>query len=471
MTEIEQVAIQKARENLLFLCLIYDKNYVINWHHREIAKALEKVESGEIKRLIIEMPPRHGKSALASIFFPAWYLGRNPTKEIITASYNQELARDFGAKTRDIVNDPQYQAVFPLQLKSDTQSKDKWKTNQGGSYTSVGVGGSLTGRGANVLLIDDPFKNREEAESETMRTKIIDWFTSTAYTRLEKDGAVIIIMTRWHTHDLVGQLIEAESKNGEKWERISFPAIAIQDEPKRKSGDPLWPEKYDLQRLEQIKSTIGIYDFSSLYQQTPISSETQEFKKEWFNYHTDEELKGKQLDVYITVDLAISKSDHADSSCLMVVGKEKSNPDWYILEYIHGKLDPLQVIEALFALKAKYQQQLVKVGIETVAYQKAIIYFLDEEMRRRQNYLPIHELKTTVLQKEQRIRGLIPMYRVGVVKHKNTMSELENELLVFPLGAHDDIIDALAYIPELLQPTISKVRINQSYTPISQYGG
>jgi predicted phage terminase large subunit-like protein len=203
----------------------------------------------------------------------------------------------------------------------------------------------------------------------------------------------------------------------------------------------------------------------------PIDETTSEFKKAWFRYFTDADIKDKVLDIYITVDLAISKSSKADNTCILVAGKEKNKPDIYIIEYLHGKIDPLGVIEGLFSLYQKYRNQIVKIGIETVAYQEAIIYFLQEEMRRRQTYLPIAELKTTNLKKEQRIRGLIPMCEIGILKHRNTMSELENEFVSFPRGQHDDIIDCVAYLPELLQPTIQKIILRQDYTPSSAYGG
>lgn len=156
------------------------------------------------------MPPRHGKSQLSSIYFPAWFLGRNPEKEIITTSYSGELAKKFGGETRDLISDRQYQTVFNVRLKEDSQAKTLWHTEQGGSYTAVGRGGTITGRGADILLIDDPFANREEAESKTIRDSVYDWYTSTAYTRLEKGAAIVIIMTRWHTDDLVGRLLEKE---------------------------------------------------------------------------------------------------------------------------------------------------------------------------------------------------------------------------------------------------------------------
>ena len=449
----EQLAIQSSREKLINFCLTYDKNYVVNWHHRALAEALERVESGETKRLIIEMPPRHGKSQLASIYFPAWYLGRNPDKEIITCSYSADLAKDFGGKTRNVVKDAQYQNIFGTRLQQDSTSKDKWHTQDGGSYTSVGVGGPITGRGANVLIIDDPLKNREEAESQVMRDKIWDWYTSTAYTRLEKDAAVIVITTRWHMDDLVGRLKDREGKGGDQWETVRFPAISTDNRA-------LWPEKYDLKALDQIKKTIGVYDWNALYQQKPISSETQEFHKSEFRYFTDEEVQHKDFYYYAMVDPAVSQKETADNSAIVVVAKEKTAPEIYIVDVIAGKFTPGRLVDEMFLLKAKYKQRLIRVGIETVAFQQSMMFWLTEEMRKREKYFEIVELRAKN-KKEIRIRGLKPMYEAEVIFHRTTYHELEEELLTFPNGLHDDRIDALAYIQQVLKPTKSSKKAHQ----------
>lgn len=448
--DINQMAKQQSREHLIPFCITMDKNYDVNFHHRVTAEGLEEVERGEIDLLIIEEPPRHGKSQLASVYFPAWYLGRNADKEIITASYSGDLAEKFGGETRDLISDEQYKLIFETRLKHDSKSKGKWETEQGGSYTSVGRGGATTGRGANVLLIDDPLKDREEAESKVIRDKCWDWYRSVALTRLEKGGAVVLIMTRWHTDDLVGRVIEKAVEMGKKFKRIRFPAIAEEDEKYRKKGEALWPEKYPLVKLQEIKDTIGVYDWQALYQQNPIASEIQEFKQEWFQYFTDEDVKDKDLYYYALVDLAISDKQGADNTAVVVIGKEIGKPEIYVDDIYAGHFDPLQVIEYLFALKARYRGKFIRVGIESVAYQKALHYFLADEMKKRQSYFDCVELKAKNA-KEMRIRGLIPLYKTHVLFHRNNQKELEEELLVFPRGKHDDRADALAYIPQVLE--------------------
>ena len=193
---------------------------------------LHGVERGEVDRLAIFCPPRHSKSELASRRFPAWYLGRHPDHQIICCSYGDELAMDFGRNVRDIVEGSEYRHLFPgTSIRRDSRSAERWQTAQGGVYVSAGVGSGITGRGAHIALIDDPIKNREEADSETHRRRVWDWFTNVLYTRLMPGGAVILIMTRWHEDDLGGRLLEAEEAGGDKWDIVNLPALARADDP------------------------------------------------------------------------------------------------------------------------------------------------------------------------------------------------------------------------------------------------
>lgn len=400
--------------------------------------------------------PTHN-SILTTQAFTAWFLGRNPHKRIITASYGQDLATDFGAKTRDLVSTELYKAIFPnLTLKEDTQSKNKWATEQGGYYLSVGSGGSLTGRGTDILLYDDLIKNREESMSKIYRDKIWNWHTSTAYTRLEPNGAIILIMTRWHVDDIAGRLIEQGG-----WEVLHFPAIATSDEKHRKAGEALWHQRFDINALQAIKEAIGVQDWNSLYQGNPVLSENQEFKPEMFNRIEQNEFNlikaSVNIEYTITVDLAISQKESADKTAIVVLGKSRNKPEWYVVEIIADRLDPLQTIDALFMLYEKYRP--IKIGIETTAYQKSMIYFMQEEMRRRQVYLPLQELKSSN-SKEMRIRGLLPLYRAGIIFHINTPKarELEDELLLFPQSPHDDLSDAMAYQLQLIQNTTGNTK-------------
>jgi len=271
----ELLARRKARHGLIAFSAYTNPAYIAAPHHELIAAKLEAVERGEIKRLMITMPPRHGKSELASRRFPAWFIGRNPGKQIIAASYNSDLASDFGREVRNIVASPEYGALFDCTLAIDSKAANRWHTDKGGMYVAAGVGTAITGRGADILLIDDPFKDRQEADSEITRQRVWDWYTSTAYTRLMPGGAVVVINTRWHDDDLSGKLLAEQDHGGDQWEVLSLPAI-------QSDGTALWPEWYPLERLEQIRSVLPARDWNSLYQQNPIPDDGDYFKSDWF---------------------------------------------------------------------------------------------------------------------------------------------------------------------------------------------
>ena len=434
----------EAKNHLVDFMIATNPKYEPNWHHELIAQELEKIEQigdKEYKVLMIFVPPRNGKSELSSIGFPAWYLGRNPDKEIITVSYSGELAQDFGGKTRTIVNSPAYQGIFNITLKEDEQAKAKWKTNKGGSYTSVGVGGAITGRGANILLFDDPIKNREEAESEVYREKVWQFFTSTAFTRLEPKGVVVVILTRWHVDDIAGRIL----KNPELSQRckiIHFPAIAIQKEKYRDIGEPLWPERFDLKALNEIKNTIGPYDWSALYQGSPVLTENQEFQQSWFRHATEWDVSMKNCRRFLTVDTAMSKKSQADFTGFCDNSVDKEN-FWHLRAW-KAKIGAEELVNTLFSLHKTNNYEAI--GIERTAYTDGLKPFLDQEQRRRDTFLPIVELSHNQTAKEIRIRGLVPRYASGSVFHlEGRCKDLEEQLVTFPLGLHDDVIDAVAY--------------------------
>jgi len=476
--DIIQVAEHKARQHLIEYSILTNPKYRPNWHHDLIADELETIENGSFaaagfKILIIMVPPRHGKSEEVTINFPSWYLGRNPDKEVITASYSAELALDFGSKARNLVDSQEYQNIFPqVRLRPDEKSKAKWKTGQGGSYTAVGIGGAVTGRGADVLNIDDPLKNREEANSEVIRNKQWEWFTSTAYTRLEPNGVVVLILTRWHLDDLAGRiLINPELAKVTKV--ICLPAIALEDEKYRKKGEALWADKYDLTALEQIKNTIGVYDWSALYQQNPVLTENQEFKQDWFKYRSREEVERLDTRNFLTIDTAMSDKTSSDYTgfCENYIDRENK---WNIAGY-RMRFNPKDLVDYLFTIHER--RNFEKIGIEKTAFTVGLQSYLDEEMRKRNKFLPIVELEHRQTQKETRIRGLIPRYSSKSVYHiTGECKDLENELLTFPKSMNDDTMDALAYQLQIAESgpeydTKIKTQINRhNYARTNSFG-
>ena len=445
------MVIQRARQNLIDFEIATNPKYEPNWHHERIAKELEHIEmfgDRDYKILLVFEPPRHGKSQQVSIDFPAWYLGRNPGKEIITASYSGDLAQDFGGKTREKIQSEEYQYIFPeVVLKEDEKARGKWRTNNGGGYISVGVGGPITGRGANILVTDDPIKNREEAESEVYREKIWEWFSSTAFTRLEPKGVVIILMTRWHMDDLAGRIV-AHPDLSEMCKVISFPAMATRDGLHRKQGEELWKRKYPLEALIEIKKAVGPYDWSALYMGSPVLSEKQEFRPEWYKKIKEENVEKMNCRRILTIDTAISKKTQANFTgfCDNRINQENF---WHLKAW-RMKIGAEELVDTLFSLHESNHYE--KIGIEKTAYLDGLKPFLDSEQRKRGKFLPIVELEHKQTSKEIRIRGLIPGYASGSVYHiENQCSDLEEEQMNFPVGMTDDILDAEAYQLQLLK--------------------
>lgn len=468
----ESFLVQAARKRLINFCQVTDPEYIANWHHEAIAKELEQafrnLQNNKPTRLIITLPPRHGKSELATKKFPAWALGKDPTLPVIQVSYSHDLAETFGLGTRDILKSQNYQTVFPeTNLRKDVKSKSKWQTTENGTYTAVGVGGSITGRGAKLAIIDDPLKNRQEAESQRKRDQVWDWYTSTLYTRLEGYGAIIVILTRWHQDDLAGKLLEQKRKLQESnkphddWRIINFPAVAMEQEKfkgevVREPGEPLWPAKYDIKNLENIKENVGTYDWASLYQQDPVLSETQEFKEEHFRKFNQEDLKDKHLRFTTTVDPAISQKDTADNSVVLTIAKEVNGPNWYRVREDAGHLTPSQIIDLIFKHNSEYNSD---VFVETIAYQKALKYMIEERQRELEQYFTIKELKSR-RNKEERIRGLLPLYQRGVIFHRPSDHDYELEAMQFPRGRHDDRVDAMAMQLEAVRNTSRTIKNN-----------
>jgi len=300
------------------------KDYEAGWVHKEICQKLEKFERDIIEkkspRLMLFMPPRHGKSELASTQFPAWFLGRNPSKEVIACSYASTLAMAFSKKVRETMLSPSYKGVFPdTQLGKDSRSTENWMTTEQGSYLAAGVGGGITGRGAHCLIIDDPVKNREEAESQTQRELVGNWYSSTARTRLAPGGGVLLILTRWHHDDLAGRLLYEMEHGGEQWEIIVYPAKAIHKEKYRDVGEALHPERYDLKELDAIKRAMTARDWGALYQQQPSIEAGSILKREFWNRWMADEPPDYTY-VIQSLDTAYSAKEQADYSVISTWG-------------------------------------------------------------------------------------------------------------------------------------------------------
>ena len=314
-----------ARKHMLPFIERFNPKYSAGWVHKDICQRLEKfsrdVAEQKSPRLMLFMPPRAGKTTLASIGFPAHHLGNYPDHEIIACSYSGSLAMNFSRKVRNMLRDSSYGVVFPgTSLDPESQSAESWLTTEGGGYVAAGVGGGITGKGAHILVIDDPVKNREEAESALVQEQVYDWYTSTAYTRLAPGGGVLLIMTRWSDNDLAGKLLVEMARGGEQWEIIKYPAVAEEDEPYRDKGEALHPERYNLEALKRIERAVGPRDWSALYQQNPVPDTGAYFTTSMINYYQRSELDHKALKFYQAWDLAIGKDDRNDFTVGITVG-------------------------------------------------------------------------------------------------------------------------------------------------------
>ena len=429
--------------------------YEAGWVHRDICKRLEKFSQDVIDkkgpRLILQVPPRHGKSTLASIAFPAWHLGNHPSHEFISVAYSASLSMGFSRKVRDMLRDPSYKNVFKTRLDAQSQSAEAWLTSEGGGFVAAGVGGGITGRGAHVLVIDDPVKNREEAESQYNRESTWDWYTSTAYTRLAPGGGVLVIMTRWHDDDLAGRLLTQAEEGGDQWELISYPAIAEEDEEYRNAGDALHPARYDIDALKRINKAVGPRDWAALYQQQPVGEEGDYFKRDQIKYYNLSETDLGRMVFYQAWDLAIGKGDRNDFTVGITVGVDEFD-NLYVVDIMRGKYDGFQIVENVLDFADQWAPRAV--GIEKGHLSMAIGPFLEKRVRERkafQHY--IQDLSVGRRDKELRARAIQGRIQQGMVlfpRDADFTADLVGEMLRFPMGVHDDQVDALAWVGLML---------------------
>ena len=410
-----------------------------------IAEKLEAVERGDIDRLMIWMPPRHGKSELASVRFPAWYLGRNPNHQIITASYAHKLAAKFGRQVRNLIAGSEFQLAFPgLTLAEDSQAKDLFNTNHGGVYMATGVDGSVTGSGGHIVSIDDPVKGRQEADSETFQETAWDWYRGDLYTRLMPGAKIVVTQTRWNEADLSGRILESEGRveDGGQWTVLDLPAIDAQ-------GQALWPEWYPIEALERIKGAIGAREWSALYQQQPQPDEGTFFKREWFNtWGTLPELR-----YYGTSDYAVTDGG-GDYTVHRVWGIDAKG-DAYRVGGWRGQTASDEWIEAKLDLIAKYKP-LAWFG-EGGVIQKAIEPMLKRRMRERNVHCRLEWLPS-VADKPTRARSFQALAATGRVFFEPGADISEH--LVFPAGKHDDDVDCSSLIGRAIDQAHPAIVVN-----------
>jgi len=495
--EIVQLEVRRrelARRNLIYYTTMFVPGYKPGWVHHDIARRLEKfmrdVEAGKSPRLIIAMPPRHGKSQLASDIFPSWVLGHHPEWGIIGSSYAQSLPLDFSRAIRDRMGDADYKSIFPdAHLRAGVQGVESWKTSKNGGYIAAGVGTGINGKGMHIGILDDALKDSEAADSETIRNSTFAWYNQVFRLRLAPGGGVLIIATRWHYADPTGKVLDIEAeliKNGvpveerENWDMISYPAIAEQDEflladgtirqgqldvegeekarLLRRKGEALHPERYTLNDLLKLKHGMPPLKWSALFQQSPTPDDGDFFKKDDIKYRWLDPAYRPMCNLFLVVDYAITKKQRSDFTVAGIVAQD-SNDDMYLLAMRRGRWKTFQIVENLMALIEEYnpttyagEQGQIHHAVWPVILQAM------EAHKPKPIYISVDETLVPIQDKEVRARPLQARTQRGkfflsfdTPAPPDDYNVAVREMLQFPNGLNDDCVDMLAWGARLAQ--------------------
>ena len=454
----------------------------------ELIEALDALEKGTLgtNNLLITMPPRHAKSTFGTVLFPSYFMARRPNRYIMSCSYNSQLAMDFGRQVRQVVEDKSVPQAFPnFILSTESRAADVWRTEEGGAYFAVGVGGTTSGRPANLLLVDDPIKSREDAESMTQRNKTWNYYTSALATRLQPEGdssppKQIIILTRWHPDDLAGRLQSTEDWRENRWTHVNFSAIKVsksKNKTRRRLLEPtdpmylgveeyraispykryvaseeesaLWPERFSLEELKR-RQRLNPREFASLYQQQPYIEGGNLIKTEWWRQFPSDLSPENFVTLVIAVDTAFKKTESADYSVAVVAGMDR-NGDIYVVDVLRGKFDFPELKQRLIRLNSRWRGRgLRAMYIEDKASGQSLIQEL-----KRESGMSIIPYKV-VHDKVARVNAILPIIeggRVFIPESAQWLDEFIDECVSFPGGSHDDQVDAVTIAIDVLSRT------------------
>lgn len=452
LLEIDRI--YRARNGLLGFTTFTKRDYEVNWHHKLTCKYLNAFVRKEIPRLMIFQPPRHGKSELTSRRLPAYLFGRYPRTSIIGTSYAADLASRMNRDVQRIIDSDDYKRLFPgVCLSGDNvrpNVQGSWLRNSdifeivghGGTYRSAGVGGGITGMGGEWLLIDDPIKNQEEADSEVYRNKLWEWYTSTLYTRLEKNGSILVTLTRWHEDDLAGRLLDLAKNDPEadQWVVLNLPAICEEGkhpEDPREIGQSLWPEKYSEKRLAQLRASVGSRVYNALYQQRPSAAEGAIIKRGWIQYYRA--LPARLDEMIQSWDFTFKDTATSAYVCGQVWGRHGANK--YLIHEVRARMDFIGSVNAMLALSAKFPKCTAKL-VEEKANGAAIISMLKAKLS---GIVPVNPEGS----KDARIYSVQPEYEAGNVYYPDPsiapwIGDHVEELCGFPTAKFRDRVDTVS---------------------------
>jgi len=430
---------EKAQDRFLEFVGVMWENFIHGRHHEIMAEAFERVARGELKRLIINMPPRHTKSEFASYLLPAWFLGKFPTKKVIQTSHTAELATDFGRKVRNLVDSETYKSIFPnVALQSDSKAAGRWNTSHGGTYFAIGVGGAVTGKGADLLIIDDPHSEQEAILAEVnpeIYDKVHEWYSSGPRQRLQPGGSIVVVMTRWSKRDLTAQVVKSSvQRGGEEWEVIELPAILP-------SGNPLWPEFWSLAELTALKEELPVHKWMAQYMQAPTGAEGALIKREWWREWEHD--KPPKCDYIIqSWDTAFNKGTRNDYSACITLGifhpEDEPHPQIILLDAFKERMEFPELKAKALELYKEYEPDCCI--IEAKAAGTPLLQELRSIGIPLQDYTPVRGND-----KITRVNAVADLFASGMVWAPQTRwaEEVIEEFASFPQGEHDDLVDSM----------------------------